>query len=298
MRFLPFNFFYHFRGYMELPSDTDTTSCFESDGTSMLRNCDAQSSDSGAALLHHPTTGGGSSGRKKRQRGLAGSGGDPNKDPSGESGGIIRGVGRKRLSRKAKRLIRRHHEEFFMLNDNKYWAAARQVCFWGSILAILGAIAAAAAMIAVMPRACDPITAWWQGSVILEIGPTKAADMGGADGSSPSPRLDRQFWLERLPSLANIGIRGLKLVDLYRIFPEDQQQQEGGTNNSNNSSSSNSSGGRAEYYNPGHLQGVEERAGSATQLRQLAEAVHAANLTLLVEIPTYSSLVVMSLDLR
>ena len=123
--------------------------------------------------------------------------------------------------------------------------------------------------------------------------------MGGADGSSPSPRLDRQFWLERLPSLANIGIRGLKLVDLYRIFPEDQQQQqEGGTNNSNNSSSSNSSGGRAEYYNPGHLQGVEERAGSATQLRQLAEAVHAANLTLLVEIPTYSSLVVMSLDLR
>merc|ERR1712227_969329 len=38
-------------GYREIPSDTDTTSCFDSDGT-YIRS-EAQSSDSGAALLSH-----------------------------------------------------------------------------------------------------------------------------------------------------------------------------------------------------------------------------------------------------
>jgi hypothetical protein len=275
---------------MELPSDTDTTSCFESDGTSMMRSCDLQSSDSGAALLHHPTAGiggGSTSGRKKRrQQGLtqaASGGGGGNGDPSGEWGGGSRAS--KRLSKKAKRLIRRHHEEFFLMHDTKYWAAARQICFWGSIVAILGAIAAAAAMIAVMPRACDPATAWWQGSVILEIGPTVATVAGG-----PSPRFDREFWIERLPVLAGLGIRGLKLVDIYLM---DTSVMTSSALSPNGSSSS-----RAEYHNPGSRGVVEERAGSAAQLRQLAEAVHAANLSLLVEIPTFSSLVVMSLDLR
>jgi hypothetical protein len=275
---------------MELPSDTDTTSCFESDGTSMMRSCDLQSSDSGAALLHHPTAGigGGSTGgrKKRRQQGLpqAASGGvGGNGDPSGEWGGGGGSRASKRLSKKAKRLIRRHHEEFFLMHDTKYWAAARQICFWGSIVAILGAIAAAAAMIAVMPRACDPATAWWQGSVILEIGPTVATVAGG-----PSPRLDREFWIERLPILAGLGIRGLKLVDIYLME----------TSALSAVSPNGSSSSRAEYHNPGSRGVVEERAGSAAQLRQLAEAVHAANLSLLVEIPTFSSLVVMSLDLR
>ena len=39
-------------GYKEIPSDTDTTSCFDSDGTYM-RMSEGQSSDSGAALLSH-----------------------------------------------------------------------------------------------------------------------------------------------------------------------------------------------------------------------------------------------------
>ena len=275
-----------------MPSDTDTTSCFESDGTSMMRSCDLQSSDSGAALLHHPSaggsTGGSGGGRKKRQRGaIAGGGGDP----SGESGRSA-----KRLSKKAKRLIRRHHEEFFLLHDTKYWAAARQICFWGSILAILGAIGAAAAMIAVMPRACDPTTAWWQGSVILEIGPTTPAE-GGVD-SSAAVRLDREYWIQRLPALAGLGIRGLKLVDLYLVDMALDANHSSSSNSSSSSSSNSSGRGAAEYHNPGSRVVVEERAGSALQLRELAEAVHAANLSLLVEIPTYSGLVVMSLDLR
>jgi hypothetical protein len=132
-------------------------------------------------------------------------------------------------------------------------------------------------MISVMPRSCDPTTAWWQGSVILEIGPTPA-EGGGM-------RLNREFWIERLPLLAGLGLRGLKLVDIYLIQPAA-------------AATNNGSGIRAEYYNPGSLRIVEERAGSAAQLRELAEAVHAANLSLLVEIPTYSGLVVMSLDLR
>ena len=49
------------RAYREVPSDTDTTSCFDSDGTYM-RSEGGQSSDSGAALLV-------SSNRKRRRDG-------------------------------------------------------------------------------------------------------------------------------------------------------------------------------------------------------------------------------------
>ena len=91
-------------GYRELPSDTDTTSCFDSDGT-YIRS-EAQSSDSGAALLSH-------SKRRGRKGGRGSSGGRG-------GAGMTRGI------KKARSIIR-SHEDFFRVHDNKYWLVARQV---------------------------------------------------------------------------------------------------------------------------------------------------------------------------
>ena len=95
-------------GYREIPSDTDTTSCFDSDGT-YIRS-EAQSSDSGAALLSH-------SKRRGRKGGRAGGGRG--------SAGMTRGL------KKARSIIR-SHEDFFRAHDNKYWLVARQVCLLAS----------------------------------------------------------------------------------------------------------------------------------------------------------------------
>ena len=95
-------------GYREIPSDTDTTSCFDSDGT-YIRS-EAQSSDSGAALLSH-------SKRRGRKGGRAGGGRG--------SAGMTRGL------KKARSIIR-SHEDFFRVHDNKYWLVARQVCLVAS----------------------------------------------------------------------------------------------------------------------------------------------------------------------
>ena len=98
-------------GYREIPSDTDTTSCFDSDGT-YIRS-EAQSSDSGAALLSH-----------SKRRGRKG----------GRAGGGRGGAGMSRGLKKARSIIR-SHEDFFRAHDNKYWLVARQVmlaCDWST----------------------------------------------------------------------------------------------------------------------------------------------------------------------
>ena len=98
-------------GYREIPSDTDTTSCFDSDGT-YIRS-EAQSSDSGAALLSH-----------SKRRGRKG----------GRASGGRGGAGMSRGLKKARSIIR-SHEDFFRAHDSKYWLVARQVmlaCNWST----------------------------------------------------------------------------------------------------------------------------------------------------------------------
>ena len=98
-------------GYREIPSDTDTTSCFDSDGT-YIRS-EGLSSDSGAALLSHAR------GRRGRKGGRGGG-------PGGGGQGHGRSVSLNRKLKKAKHMIR-SHEDFFRIHDNKYWEYARQV---------------------------------------------------------------------------------------------------------------------------------------------------------------------------
>jgi hypothetical protein len=176
--------------YREIPSDTDTTSCFDSDGTYM--RSEGQSSDSGAALLHH-------SSQKKK-----------GKDRRFSESGIIKGS--KKKFRKAKHIIR-SHEDFFMVYDNKQWAVARKLCFWFSILSILISIVTAGILIILMPRSCDPVTAWWQGKVILDIIPRNS--------TSGQPKINLNDLILNVPKFKDIGIQAIKLKDIYRHNPDD-----------------------------------------------------------------------------
>ena len=157
---------------------------FDSDGTYMMN--DGQSSDSGAALIQHFNL------KTKKER------------QSSESR-IIKGS-RKRF-RKAKNIIR-SNEEFFMVYDNKHWTNARKICFWFSILSILGSIIAAAILIVMMPRSCDPVTAWWQRNVILDIIPMNS--------TNSEPKINLTDLIFNVPKFKEIGIQALKLKNIYR----------------------------------------------------------------------------------
>lgn len=172
--------------YRELPSDTDTTSCVDSDGTYM--RSELQSSDSGAALLNHSST------RKKKATTLH----------EASEPGIIKGS-RKRTTKKRK--TNRRHDEFFLAHDSKYWEVARKALFWLSILSIMACIAVAVAMIILMPRKCDPLRSWWQGHVMLEVIPT--------DGSLRQPTIDLHDLITEVPHLAKTGFQTIKLKNLY-----------------------------------------------------------------------------------
>ena len=157
---------------------------FDSDGIYMMN--DGQSSDSGAALIQHFNL------KTKKER------------QSSESR-IIKGS-RKRF-RKAKNIIR-SNEEFFMVYDNKHWTNARKICFWFSILSILGSIIAAAILIVMMPRSCDPVTAWWQRNVILDIIPMNS--------TNSEPKINLTNLIFNVPKFKEIGIQALKLKNIYR----------------------------------------------------------------------------------
>lgn len=175
----------------DCPSDTDTTSCFDSDGTYM--RSEGQSSDSGAMLLQTKKT--------KRNR---------SRDREDDETGIIRGS-RKRITKKAKHIIR-NSSDFFDKYDNKYWAVARSACFWISTMSIVGSILGCGIMIFLMPKTCDPIVQWWQGKLTLDIIPK--------NGSNGRLTVDIAQVIHYIPRYKDIGVQTLKLKHLYLKDPD------------------------------------------------------------------------------
>jgi len=227
--------------YRHIPSDTDTTSCFDSDGTYM--KLEGQSSDSGAALIHH--------GNQKKK-----------KDRQSAESGIIKGS-RKRL-RKAKKTIR-SHEDFFMVYDSKHWVNARKMCFWFSIFSILGSIITASIMIVMMPRSCDPVTAWWQGKVILDIIPINS--------TSGQSTINLTDLILNIPKFKEIGIQAIKLKNIYRHSPDDDNYA---------FSSSDGSG----WYSCTNDNILRARL-DVDLLETLSQELHKNNMNLMVEIPAF-----------
>ena len=115
-------------------------------------------------------------------------------------------------------------------------------------------IGAAVLMIFMMPHACDPQLNWWQGSVLLEVGPT--------------PRLDLKQLIADVTAMQEAGVKGIKLINLY------------GT--SDNLSNENN----LIYAND--FDALRVYLDDLRDITVLASTLHSANMKLLVEIPTIS----------
>lgn len=220
-------------GYRAVPSDTDT-SAFDSDVAVAAGDKSGSSSanptDSGTELLNRPKT--------KAERIAA---------------------------RKAKRIRRRHDEDWFNANDNKYWATTRLICFWLSIAAMIGTAVAAAVLIYLMPRNCDPELEWFQGTVLMDVRPRK---VNGSDDFN----INLQELTGQLPSLEKLGVRGIVLKDLAvnhdlatgkkRFLPTSKYN---------------------DYYK--QIFNVAGDSQLESSLRDFISKVHDQNLTIMIEIP-------------
>lgn len=225
-------------------SDTDTTSCFDSDGTYMRSEC--QSSDSAAQLL----------GNKKSRRGRS-----RDRELGEErTAAIIRG-NRKKVGRKAKYIIR-NSSDFFDKYDNKYWALARTVCFWASILSIVGSIVGAAVLIVLMPKTCDPQLHWWQGKLTLDVIPRNRT--GG------KPSVDIAKLITNIPRYKQVGVQTLKLKHLYMSTPDSDLNPL-----------------EAESWLSLDSDLAKARVSQASLLPSLATELHGVGMTLMVEIPAF-----------
>jgi len=225
-------------------SDTDTTSCFDSDGTYMRSEC--QSSDSAAQLL----------GNKKSRRGRS-----RDRELGEErTAAIIRG-NRKKVGRKAKYIIR-NSSDFFDKYDNKYWALARTVCFWASILSIVGSIVGAAVLIVLMPKTCDPQLHWWQGKLTLDVIPRNRT--GG------KPSVDIAKLITNIPRYKQVGVQTLKLKHLYMSMPDSDLNPL-----------------EAESWLSLDSNLAKARVSQASLLPSLATELHRVGMTLMVEIPAF-----------
>ncbi len=186
-------------GYRVMPSDTDT-SAFDSDAIG-LAGSGENYEDGGLTMV---VSGGGGSGG-----GGPGPGGHPS--DSGTDRPLLHASQRSKTksdrlaSRKAKRM-RRHDEEWFNNNDNKWWRATRQVCFWGSVLSMVASTVAAAVLIYQMPRQCDPPHEWYQGKVFLEVTPEVY--------NGQFSNLDLEKFKAALPGYSSLGIQTVHLKGL------------------------------------------------------------------------------------
>ena len=223
-------------------SDTDTTSCFDSDGTYMRSEC--PSTDSAAQLLH----------KSKSRRG---------RSRDRDAGDIIIRGNRKRVGKKAKYIIR-NSADFFDRYDNKYWALSRQVCFWASTLSIVASIIGAVVLILLMPKTCDPQVQWWQGKLTLDIVPKNRTE--------GTPSVDIVKLIFNIPKYKRIGVQTLKMKQLYLKTPDSDL----------NPSDPNS------WLAPDSEEAMS-RVSQPELLPTLVQDLHNAGMTLMVEIPAFSS---------
>ena len=180
-----------------------------------------------------------------------------------DAGDIITRGNRKRVGKKAKYIIR-NSADFFDRYDNKYWALSRQVCFWASTLSIIASIIGAVVLILLMPKTCDPQVQWWQGKLTLDIVPR--------NGTEGTPSVDIVKLIFNIPKYKRIGVQTLKMKQLYLKTPDSDL----------NPSDPNS------WLAPDSEEAMS-RVSQPELLPTLVQDLHNAGMTLMVEIPAFSS---------
>lgn len=97
------------------------------------------------------------------------------------------------------------------------WPLIRKISTWLFLSGMVALLALVIAMIAALPRKCNPPTQWYQGGVLYEIFPASFLDTN-KDGVGDFNGIAR-----KADYLANLGVRGVRLNSIFKSheYPED-----------------------------------------------------------------------------
>lgn len=138
------------------------------------------------------------------------------------------------------------------------WPLIRKCTFFVFMSSLLAMCAVVVAMIVTLPKTCDPKTAWYQGSVFYEIFPASFQDSND-DGIG-----DLHGIVNRVDYLKSLGVSAIRLNSIFPSahYPDD-------------------------YKNNTSLMEISKVLGGLDDMRQLSQALHASNISLILDIPLF-----------
>ncbi|XP_053959224.1 maltase 2-like [Anastrepha ludens] len=136
------------------------------------------------------------------------------------------------------------------------WPLIRKCTFFVFMSSLLGMCAVVVAMIIMLPKTCNPKTAWYRGSVFYEIFPASFQDSNN-DGIG-----DLRGIAQRADYLASLGVKAIRLNSIFQSthYPDD-------------------------FEHPTSVFEVANILGNAQDVQQLAEALHERQIFLLLDLP-------------
>lgn len=138
------------------------------------------------------------------------------------------------------------------------WPLIRKCTFFIFMSSLLAMCAVVVAMIITLPKTCNPKTAWYRGSVFYEIFPASYQDSNN-DGLG-----DLRGITKRIDYLSALGVGAVRLNSIFTAehYPDD-------------------------YNNVTSLVNIATVIGSTTDLLQLSRALHAKNISLILDLPIF-----------
>lgn len=110
--------------------------------------------------------------------------------------------------------VRKSPDDFCFMEWN--WTLIRKLSFWGSISLMVACVCIVITLIAGLPNKCNPVHAWWQGTVFYEVFPGSFMD-DNLDGTGDFRGLGKQT-----PYFTSLGVKVVRLNSIFLAehYPE------------------------------------------------------------------------------
>lgn len=138
------------------------------------------------------------------------------------------------------------------------WPVIRKCFIWGSLSSIMGAFVLVIAMVATLPKTCNPQMSWYQGQLFYEIFPASFHD-SNRDGMG-----DIKGLVMKADYIKSLGVSGIRLNSIFPSphYPED-------------------------YQNVTTLFNIQYNLGSMDDFRNLTKIFHAKGLAVVLDLPVW-----------
>lgn len=142
---------------------------------------------------------------------------------------------------------------------NWNWAIIRKVMLWVVISGLVACLGAIIAMVATIPKSCNPDVPWYQGKVFYEIFPASFKD------SNKDATGDLKGIIKQLDYLKALRVSAIRMNFIFQAHNYPDQ-----------------------YYNTTSLKDIDASIGVLDDFDKLVSAVHDSNMSVILDLPVWS----------